>query len=188
MKVTATTLPCKSASETRVPSCEVNANAGVGAILGSRCCLTGWWGASCAAVGVTDASMASAKTNTVHMLSSSASQYKSRELWQGGWSLLPAEPPEQTPFHCQSRLRPRSRTAWSAGCGEFGSATSWASLLPELSLDEYCRWHGQAFSSRLSSLRKRQSAASAIILLGLDLIMPTSRSRKEKNRIVSSGS
>jgi hypothetical protein len=57
MKVTATTLPRKSASETRVPSCEVNANAGAGAILGSRCCLAGWWGASCAAVGVTDVSM-----------------------------------------------------------------------------------------------------------------------------------
>jgi hypothetical protein len=35
----------------------------------------------------------------------------------------------------------------------------------------------QPFSSRLSSLRKRQSVASAIILLGVSLIMPTSRRR-----------
>jgi hypothetical protein len=35
----------------------------------------------------------------------------------------------------------------------------------------------QAFSSRLSSFRKRQLVPSAMILLGLDLIMPASWSR-----------
>ena len=35
----------------------------------------------------------------------------------------------------------------------------------------------QPFSSRFTSLRKRQSVASAMILLGFDLIMPASRSR-----------
>src|ERR1700687_4850623 len=35
----------------------------------------------------------------------------------------------------------------------------------------------QLFSSRLSSLKKRQSVPSAMILLGLDLIIPASRSR-----------
>ena len=39
------------------------------------------------------------------------------------------------------------------------------------------RPHAQPFSSRLSSLRNRQSVASAMILLGFDLIMPASRSR-----------
>jgi hypothetical protein len=39
--------------------------------------------------------------------------------------------------------------------------------------------HGtQAFSSRLSSLRKRQSALSAISLFGLDLIIPASCRRR----------
>jgi hypothetical protein len=37
----------------------------------------------------------------------------------------------------------------------------------------------QPFSSRLSWLKKRQSVPSAMILLGVDLIMPTSRSRSE---------
>ena len=39
--------------------------------------------------------------------------------------------------------------------------------------------HGQLFSSRLSSFQKRQSVPSAMILLGLDLIIPASRSRSE---------
>ena len=37
----------------------------------------------------------------------------------------------------------------------------------------------QLFSSRFSSLKKRQSVPCAMIVLGLDLIMPTSRSRSE---------
>jgi hypothetical protein len=37
--------------------------------------------------------------------------------------------------------------------------------------------HGQPFSSRLSSFQWRQSVPSAMILFGLDLIMPASRSR-----------
>ena len=41
------------------------------------------------------------------------------------------------------------------------------------------RPHCQLFSSRLSSFRKRQSAASAMILFGVDLIMPASRNRNE---------
>jgi hypothetical protein len=44
-----------------------------------------------------------------------------------------------------------------------------------------------AFSSRLSSLRKRQSVPSAISWLGLDLIMPTSRRRSAENHSESSG-
>ena len=39
------------------------------------------------------------------------------------------------------------------------------------------RPHAQPFSSRLSSLKNRQSVPSAMILLGFDLIMPASRSR-----------
>ena len=39
--------------------------------------------------------------------------------------------------------------------------------------------HGQLFSSRLSSLKKRQSLPAAMILFGLDLIIPASRSRNE---------
>ena len=38
--------------------------------------------------------------------------------------------------------------------------------------------HDQPFSSRLSSLKKRQSVPWAMILLGADLIMPASRSRR----------
>jgi hypothetical protein len=38
---------------------------------------------------------------------------------------------------------------------------------------------GQPFSSRLSSLTKRQFVPSAMILPGADLIMPASRSRRE---------
>ena len=45
-----------------------------------------------------------------------------------------------------------------------------------------------AFSSRLISFRKRQSVPSAMILLGLDLIMPISWSRRAKNRSESSAS
>jgi len=45
-----------------------------------------------------------------------------------------------------------------------------------------------AFSSRLSSFRKRQSVPSAMIFCGLDLIKPTSCRRSAQNRIVSSGS
>ena len=45
-----------------------------------------------------------------------------------------------------------------------------------------------AFSSRLSSFRKRQSVPSAMIVLGFDRIMPTSYSRSAKNRSVSAGS
>jgi hypothetical protein len=41
------------------------------------------------------------------------------------------------------------------------------------------RSDGQPFSSRLSSLRKRQFVPSAIILPGANLIMPASRSRSE---------
>ena len=44
------------------------------------------------------------------------------------------------------------------------------------------------FNSRLISLRKRQSVPVAMIFCGLDLIIPPSRSRNEKNLIVSSGS
>src|SRR5215831_11210147 len=39
--------------------------------------------------------------------------------------------------------------------------------------------YGYAFSSRLSSLRKRQSVCSAISLCGLDLIKPASYSRTD---------
>jgi hypothetical protein len=39
--------------------------------------------------------------------------------------------------------------------------------------------HGQPFSSRLSSLKKRQSVPCVMILLGVDLIMPASCSRSE---------
>lgn len=45
----------------------------------------------------------------------------------------------------------------------------------------------QPFSSRFSSLKKRQSVPSAMILLGADLIIAASCNRSEKNRIVSSG-
>jgi hypothetical protein len=48
--------------------------------------------------------------------------------------------------------------------------------------------NSQPFSSRFSSLKKRQSVPCAMILLGADLIIPASRSRREKKRIVSSGS
>jgi hypothetical protein len=41
------------------------------------------------------------------------------------------------------------------------------------------RCDGQPFSSRFSSLKKRQSAPCAMILLGGDLIIPASRSRSE---------
>ncbi len=47
----------------------------------------------------------------------------------------------------------------------------------ELSRYERCQ-HGQPFSSRLSSLKNRQSVPAAMILAGLDLIMPASRNRR----------
>ena len=50
------------------------------------------------------------------------------------------------------------------------------------------RWCGYAFSSFLSSLRKRQSVPRAISLLGFVLIIPTSCSRSAWKRRVSSGS
>ena len=107
MKVTATTLPRKSASVTCAPSCEVSANSGAGAIFGSG-------GSSEACCG---ASRESASRRH-------ASRHERRKR--------------------QDERRP----------------------------------HAQPFSSRLSSLKKRQSVPCAMILLGFDLIMPASRSRK----------
>ena len=115
MKVTATTLPRKSASVTGAPSCEVSANSGAGAIFGSG--------------GSSDGVL--------------------RDV---------------TGKHQQQRRQRHDHHK----------------------RQDECRPHDQLFSSRLSSLRKRQSVASAMSLLGLDLIMPTSRSRKriESDRVL----
>ena len=51
-----------------------------------------------------------------------------------------------------------------------------------------CRPPAHVFNSRLTSLRNRQSVPFAMISLGLDLTIPASCSRSEKNLIVSSGS
>jgi multiple sugar transport system substrate-binding protein len=65
-----------------------------------------------------------------------------------------------------------------------GSTSSWGSSprgperAPKARADPWVdRAEAQAFSSRLSSFRKRQSVPSARIAFGVDLIMPTSRSR-----------
>src|SRR5262245_36334089 len=50
------------------------------------------------------------------------------------------------------------------------------------------RPYAQLLSCCFSSLKKRQSVPCAMILLGLDLMMPASRRRKAQNRIVSSDS
>src|SRR4029450_13049016 len=114
MKVTATTLPRKSASETCAPSCEVNANAGEGAILGEPFLLGGVVG--------------------------SIMRWRRRHRRHHG--------------ECKNEHRP----------------------------------HAQLFSSCFSSLKNRQSVPCAMILLGLDLMMPASRRRKAQNRTVSSDS
>ena len=117
MKVTATTLPRKSASVTGAPSCEVSANSGAGAIFGSG----------------------GSRRGVLRGVARKRQQQR------------------------RQRHKRRKRQ------------------------DER-RPHVQPFNSRLSSLRNRQSVASAMILLGFDLIMPASRSRSAQNRIVSSGS
>jgi hypothetical protein len=63
-------------------------------------------------------------------------------------------------------------------------------VIEKLRLGEIFLWGNitHAFSSRLSSFRKRQSVHSAISWFGLDLIMPTSWRRSAKNRRESSGS
>src|SRR5262249_47579224 len=93
--------------------------------------------------------------------------------------------------------RPRFTANQSYGCGRRKRGQHAAPILSGLTsavlhLHDKSPLRGaipaHTFSSRLTSSRKRQSVASAMILLGFDLIMPTSRSRREKNRIVSSGS
>jgi len=59
---------------------------------------------------------------------------------------------------------------------EFGNFCAMALALGELEAAIRLS-HSQFFSSRLSSLRKRQSVPLAIIVLGLDLIRPASWSR-----------
>jgi len=52
-----------------------------------------------------------------------------------------------------------------------------ASLCASSRLMRRSKHRGQLFSSRFNSLKKRQSVPSAMILLGVDLIMPASCNR-----------
>ena len=71
--------------------------------------------------------------------------------------------------------------SWAVGAAGVDPASTVASRIGAARI-------AQAFSSRLSSLRKRQSVCSAMTVCGMDLVKPASFSRSAYQRTVSSGS
>ena len=62
---------------------------------------------------------------------------------------------------------------------DIGRHSEEGSLVPQAVVSRCSKQCDQLFSSRLSSLKKRQSVPCPMILLGVDLIMPASCSRSE---------
>jgi len=105
-------------------------------------------------------------------------------LVQSGWTAGPDGVREPRPHHSSGIDVPMKRQVW-LGCVGIDRLCHHASLLSRklqnvahsITSSAGASGANQPFSSRLSSLRNRQSVASAMILLGSDLIMPASRSR-----------